>query len=103
MKELTRYFYLSDYVLSYSDSPKSKSRKLLCPSCLTHRSFNLQDVITVNSPSKRFVDGNIPNKSVVDLVFRDNSILTVAASRSLPDSSILLSKVLSVRILNRRY
>lgn len=57
----------------------------------------------VNSPSKRFVDGDIPNKSVVDLVFRDNTILTIAASRSLPDSNVLLSKVLSAQNLNRRF
>lgn len=29
-KQLKRYFYLSDNLLSYSDSPKSKSRKSHC-------------------------------------------------------------------------
>lgn len=64
--------------------------------------FNLEDVERIENPSKRFPMKEHYHNTLVDLVFKDGTVLSIAGSEKLPYSVEFVTKVRIHIFLNLR-
>lgn len=86
---------MSDTILSYTQAQSKPIKKYVFLFLLISREYDLDKVKEVHNPSIRFPVKEKYGNTLVDLVFDDDTVLTIAGSVDLPYSIELVTKVLS--------
>ena len=89
---MKRYFRLNDTIVTYSDSESKKIKGWAFLFWLRHREYDLEKVVTLRNPSKRFPMKEEYCDSMIDLVFEDKT-LTITGHARLPGSVEFVKKV----------